>query len=657
MRGKSGAKRLGLVALVAAVGLIAAATSACAGGAKSAPAAGLYKAGTYTAKAQGIHGEVEVEVRFSASAILGIKILKAEETQGIGDVALQKVADEIVAGQSLDVDVVSGASMSSKAVLAAVEECVKKAGGDIDALKAKKVQAAAAGALVEKSADVVIVGGGGAGLAAAVSAAQSGAKVILIEKSSALGGNTIRAGGAYNAVDPKRQASVKMTKPLLGDLVTFLDYKPADFGEYGPVLVTLQGQIKAYLASGSDKLFDSVELHMIQTYLGGKRVDLKGNEIHGKIDLVRTLCEGSPKSIAWLESLGLKFSDDISTVLGALWPRTHGTMYPVGTGFIKVLSENAAKLGVEIMLETKGEELIVENGRVAGVKAKKADGTPVVLRASKGVVMASGGFGANPEMRAKYNTYWPSLPLTMPTTNTTNATGDGIVMGEKAGADLFGMGFIQLMPSSHPVTGSLGGGVWGSAETQVFVNEQGKRFVNEYAERDVLSAAALKQSHALFYIICDKDTAGISPDGKNGWGDKVEDLVKTKSIYRADTIADLEAQIGMPKGALVAEIAKYNSFIEKGADPDFGKKNFGPKLEHGPFYATPRSPSVHHTMGGLAIDKEAHVLDKSGKWIPGFYAAGETAGGVNAGNRLGGNAIPTAIVYGRIAGANAAAGE
>jgi urocanate reductase len=643
-----------IAACILTAGMIAAVIAACTSTPDKKNA--LYKAGTYTAKAQGIHGEVVVTVKFNSSAILEIKILKNEETQGIGDVALKKISEEIVKGQTLDVDAVSGASMSSKAILTAVEDCVKQAGGDVVALKSKKTQNTEETKAIEKSTDVVIIGGGGAGLSAAVSAAQAGAKVILIEKAPALGGNTIRAGGAYNAVDPKRQSAVKINKPLLDNLKGFLDYKSKDFGEYGPTLEKLQGQIKDYLASGSDKLFDSTELHMIQTYLGGKRVDLKGNEIHGKIDLVRTLCEGSPKSLEWLEFLGLKISNDISTVLGALWPRTHTSDYPVGTGFIKVLSENAQKLGVEIMLETKGEDLIVENGRVTGVKAKKSDGTPVILHATKGVVMATGGFGANPEMRAKYNTYWPNLPLTMPTTNTPNATGDGIVMGEKAGADLFGMGFIQLMPSSHPVSGSLGGGVWGSAETQVFVNEQGKRFVNEYAERDVMSAAALKQTHALFYIICDKNTSGILPGNKNVWGDNVEDLVKTKSIYRADTLEDLEAQLGMPKGALVKEIAKYNTYIEKGADPDFGKKNFGTKLETPPFYATPRSPSVHHTMGGLAIDKEAHVLDKSGKWIQGFYAAGETAGGVNAGNRLGGNAIPTAITYGRIAGKNAAGG-
>lgn len=621
--------------------------------------AAKYNPGTYTAKAQGNHGDVEVSVTFSADKIVSIKVGANEETPGISDPAFTKIPKAVIAGQTLNVDVISGATNSSNAVLAAIAECVKLAGGDVAALKATSSSAAnKAGSKVEKSADVVIIGGGGAGLAAAVSAAQNGASVILIEKGAALGGNTIRAGGAYNAVDPKRQSKVKMTKPLLGDLETFLSMDEKDFEEYGPTLAVLKGQIRDYLASGSDVLFDSVELHTIQTYLGGKRVDLKGNEIHGNLALVQTLTSGSPKSLAWLESLGLQFRDEISTVLGALWPRTHGTTRPVGTGFIAVLSDNATTLGVEIMLETKADELVLKDGRVVGVNATGSDGTAVVLKAFKGVVMATGGFGANPEMRAKYNTYWPAMPLTMPTTNTPLTTGDGIVMGEKAGAALVGMGFIQLMPSSDPVNGSLSGGLWGSAESQVFVNKQGKRFVNEYAERDVLASAALKQEDGLFYIICDQVTAGNpQPGGKNGWGDDIDSLIATKHVYKADTLAGLESQLGMPAGSLSSEIARYNGYIAAGEDPDYGKRNFGPQLVVPPFYATPRSPSVHHTMGGLEIDPSCRVLNASGVVIPGFYAAGEVTGGIHAGNRLGGNAIADIMTFGRIAGASAATGQ
>ncbi|WP_312461447.1 FAD-binding protein, partial [Proteiniclasticum sp.] len=350
------------------------------------------------------------------------------------------------------------------------------------------------------------------------------------------------------------------------------------------------------------------------------RTDKNGEEITSNLSLVKKLTNQALDALNWLVSKDstLKINDSIGTVLGAMWPRTHGLSASVGVGFINPLAEDAKKNGAEFMLETKAEELIIENGRVSGVKAVKTDGTEVTLHATKGVIMATGGFGANAKMVAQYNTYWPTIPEDMKSTNTSNAQGDGINMGIEAGAELVGMGFAQLMPSSHPETGALSGGVWGSAESQVFINKEGKRFVNEYAERDVLASAALKQTDSLFYIICDQVTAGNpQPGDKNGWGDVIDDLVATKSIYRADTLEELAEQMGIPADVFVSEIEKYNTFIDNQKDPEFGKTNFGPKILEAPFYATPRSPSLHHTMGGLAINDEAQVLDKNGAAIPG----------------------------------------
>lgn len=493
-------------------------------------------------------------------------------------------------------------------------------------------------------ADVVVIGGGGAGLAAAVSAAENGASVILIEKAPFLGGNTLLSGGAYNAVDPGRQSKTPMNAALLAELRSFLDEDPADYGDFGPTLVTLQGQIREYLESGNtDYLFDTVELHMIQTYLGGKRTDQNGYTITGNYELVRTLCENALPALEWLEGYGMQVADEISTVLGALWPRTHGVNG--GAAFIETLYKAAQQFGVQIMLNTKGTELIAENGRVVGVKAEQG-GNTITLRAKKGVVIATGGYGENPEMRAQYNTYWKEMPLTMPSTNSPYINGDGILMAQAVGANLTGMGFIQLMPSSHPVTGSLFTGVWGSAETQVFVNKQGKRFVNEYAERDVLAGAALEQEDALFFIICDAQIVGNRD---------IQQMLDNGDVIKADTLEELAVKLGIDPATFVAEIEKYNSYVDQQYDPDFGKTNFGNyKVEVAPFYATPRSPAVHHTMGGLEIDTLARVISVDGEPIPGLYAAGEVTGGIHAGNRLGGNALADVIVFGRIAGESAA---
>jgi fumarate reductase flavoprotein subunit len=268
--------------------------------------------------------------------------------------------------------------------------------------------------------------------------------------------------------------------------------------------------------------------------------------------------------------------------------------------------------------------------------------------------MTTGGYGANPEMAMKYDNYWNCLTSDMLTTNTPNATGDGIIMGEAVGADLVGMGYIQLMPSSHPKTGSLGGGLWTSAEEQVFVNKEGKRFVSEYESRDVLAKAALNQTDGMFWIIGDQISVGDpQPGGHNFFGNSIDEMLKTHSVYKADTLEDLAKQLGMDPEVFVAEIERYNSFCESGVDKDFGKIKLGQKIDEGPFWATPRKPSIHHTMGGLRINPDTQVLDKEGHPIPGFYAAGEVTGGIHGGNRVGGNAIPDIMVFGRIAGTKA----
>ncbi|HWS43741.1 MAG TPA: FAD-dependent oxidoreductase [Pseudoflavonifractor sp.] len=651
-----------LLALVLALAMslsLAACGGTPASPSSTTPAAGaVYKAGTYTAEAQGNGGMVPVTVTFSDTEILSVEIGENSETAGIATPVLENFPTQIVEGQTLNIEAVSGATITSKAVLAAVADCVAQAGGDVDALKSKDKAAVTAGEPIEETADVVVIGGGGAGLAAAVSAAENGASVILIEKGAALGGNTLRAGGAYNAVDPERQASVPMDESQIKELQGILEVDETTIAEeYRPDLATLKEQIKTYLAGDTSKLFDSVELHTYQTYKGGARTGLDGTEIHGNYSLVSLMTKNSLPALNWLVSHDseTQISDSIGTVLGGLWPRMHSLTTSVGHGFISPLEKACSEMGVTIMLNTCANELITDGGRVTGVKAEKTDGTPVTLTASKGVVMATGGYGANPKMAMEYDNYWGVLTEDMPTTNSALLTGDGIIMGQAVGANLVGMGYIQLMPSSQPVTGSLGGGLWGSAEEQVFVNKEGKRFVSEYESRDVLSKAALEQTDAIFYIICDQASAGDpQPGGKNGWGNDIDTLIAEGSVLKADTLEDLAKQMGADPATFVAEMEKYNSYCATGEDLDFGKVKLGGPIDVGPFYATIRTPSIHHTMGGLEVNAQTQVLNANGDVIPGLYAAGEVAGGIHAGNRVGGNALVDIMVFGRIAGESAA---
>ena len=603
-----------------------------------------YTEGTYTATAQGNNGPVTVSVTFSADAITDVTVVEHSETAGLSDRPIAEIPAAIVENQSLAVDTVSGATNSSNAILTAVADCVAQAGGDVEALKAVAVEKAPVED-VEATYDVVVLGGGGAGLTASITAAQNGAKVILVEKAGSLGGNTLIAGQGFNACDPERQANTEMSEALLGQLKSYLDLDPADFGAFAEVLETVKGQINDYIASGSTTLFDSPELHMLHTYMGGKRTGLDGTVIEPDLELARTFATNALDALEWAESIGAQWNDTTSTILGAMWPRSHGL---ANGNVITILTDAAKANGVEIVTDTRANELIVENGRVVGVKATTSEGANVTLHANSGVVLATGGFSANAPMVVEYNNYWPGLSDTMPSTNAPTITGDGIVMAKAVGADLVGMGFAQLMPSSHPVDGSLFSGIWGSAETQVFVNKEGKRYVNEYAERDVLSKAALEQTDGIFYIICDNkiaknaDVAGMEAKG---------------NVVVADTLEELAEKLGIPADTFVETIERYNSFVDAQKDDDFGKPLFGEKIDEAPFVATPRSPSLHHTMGGVKIDTNTHVISTEGNVIDGLYAAGEVTGGLHAGNRLGGNAMTDFLVFGRIAGENAAKAE
>lgn len=470
--------------------------------------------------------------------------------------------------------------------------------------------------------------------------------MAVLEKYPQIGGNTSRAGGPMNAAEPEWQSKFKALpgeKQTLEDLAN-TPIEQIDL-EYRFDFERLQRQIKEYIDSGTDYLFDSTLLHEIQTYLGGKRTDLKGNEIHGKYALVHELVTNALNSVKWLQDLGVKFDNSqVTEPVGGLWRRGHKPVEPLGYAFIHVLGDWIREHGVDPYLETRVEKLIIEDGKVRGVIATRADSSTLTVHA-KAVILTAGGFGANTKMVQKYNTYWPNIADDSTTTNSPAITGDGINLGLEAGADLFGMGFIQLMPVADPKTGELFTGVVTPPANYIMVNKKGKRFVNEFAERDVLAKAVIENGGLIYQIADDK----IKDTAYNTTQESLDAQVKAGTLFRADTLEDLAKQIGMNPAVLVKTIQDYNSYVDCGEDPDFHKNVLGLKCEVAPFYATPRKPAIHHTMGGLVIDTKAHVLNKDGQIIDGLYSAGENAGGIHAGNRLGGNSLADIFTFGRIA--------
>lgn len=611
-------------------------------GKKAAPLA--LKNGTFEGKAYGNNGWLTVEVTIKDNKITDIKTPGQRETKYLGDTAIREIGKDVLQYQTLNVDNIAGATVTSTALKTAIAQAIEKAGGDIAAFqkpvpeKIKKVAG-----ITKGSADLIIVGAGGAGLSAAVTAKDLDVKnVLVLEKMPVIGGNTLRCASAFNAADPDRQKALPMTETLKEAVVKAISEKPVS-EEHAKLMADVKAKYEAYLKSGSKTLFDCPEWHALQTYNGGDKV--------GQIPLIRQYSNNVLDTLHWMQSKGSPVMDRVSQGAGALWQRTHQLDAPAGLGLIDPLYQSAVKQGVNFKLGMRVQDLILnDKGRVIGVTATDKVGNKYEFTSKDGVILATGGYSQNKEMRRKSA---PHLTPEMISTNQPGATGDGIVIATRHGADTTGMNYVQVYPLATPGTGALQGRArkMSGLDDVIDVNKNGERFVKEDARRDEFVAAIKKQPGGVVYDI--NDSSIVKP--LNSFNEDVETLVSIGRIYKADSLADLAKQLGMPADKLEATVAEFNKMVEAKNDPKFGRKLFDRPIVKPPFYATPRAPSIHHTMGGLQISTNAQVLDKNGKPIPGLYAAGEVTGGIHGSNRLGGNATADVLTFGRIAAKSAVA--
>ena len=611
-------------------------------GKKAAPLA--LKNGTFEGKAYGNNGWLTVEVNIKDNKITDIKTPGQRETKYLGDTAIREIGKDVLQYQTLNVDNIAGATVTSTALKTAIAQAIEKAGGDIAAFqkpvpeKIKKVAG-----ITKGSADLIIVGAGGAGLSAAVTAKDLGVKnVLVLEKMPVIGGNTLRCASAFNAADPDRQKALPMTETLKEAVVKAINEKPVS-EEHAKLMADVKAKYEAYLKSGSKTLFDCPEWHALQTYNGGDKV--------GQIPLIRQYSNNVLDTLHWMQSKGSPVMDRVSQGAGALWQRTHQLDAPAGLGLIDPLYQAAVKQGVNFKLGMRVQDLILnDKGRVIGVTATDKVGNKYEFTSKDGVILATGGYSQNKEMRQKSA---PHLTSEMVSTNQPGATGDGIIIATRHGADTTGMNYVQVYPLATPGTGALQGRArkMSGLDDVIDVNKNGERFVKEDARRDEFVAAIKKQPGGVVYDI--NDSSIVKP--LNSFNEDVETLVSIGRIYKADSLADLAKQLGMPADKLEATVAEFNKMVEAKKDPKFGRKLFDRPIVKPPFYATPRAPSIHHTMGGLQISTNAQVLDKKGKPIPGLYAAGEVTGGIHGSNRLGGNATADVLTFGRIAAKSAVA--
>lgn len=596
----------------------------------------LYAPGTYTGSAKGFGGDCTVTLTVSDNAITDVQIDGSSETENIGSFAVELLQKSIMDNQTVKVDTISGATVTSNAILNASRQALTQAGADLDKLPTAHTEEIPTADKKQETmdVDVVVVGAGGAGMTAAINATQAGKNVVILEKMPYVGGNSTKATGGMNAANTKYQQEIEFTNAKgVENTLAAAKENWADNETITALAATVQEQWDAYQANPQG-YFDTPELMALDTMIGGKGINDPA--------LVKTLTEQSASAIDWLDSIGaplpkLAFSG------GASVSRIHSPADGNGVGaylvtsFLRVLNE----MDIPVMYNTKATELLTSDGAVTGVKAEGTD-TVYTINA-KSVVLATGGYGANMDMIVQYK---PSLAGSV-TTNAPGATGDGIVMASAIGAVTRDLDQIQLHPTVEQGTSMLiTEGVRGDGA--ILVNQSGKRFVNEMLTRDKVSAAELEQEGSYAYVIFDQRLR----DGLKA----TEKYVKTGIVVEAPSIEELAEKLGMDGSVLAETLSTWNKYVADQNDPDFGRATaMDHDLSQAPYYAIKVAPGIHHTMGGLCINPNAQVLNEQGEIIPNLYAAGEVTGGVHGGNRLGGTAVSDIVVFGKIAGTNAAA--
>ena len=633
-------KRIAALALAA---VMAFGLTACGGGSSSSTAASAGSgdaaggvSGEFTGTATGM-GEVSVTITLTDGVITGCEIVGDSETEGIGSVIVENAPEEIVSGNKGAIDVVSGATITSNAVNEALAAALAAAGLDAADFTGSGDAAAAEDRAVDT--DIVIVGAGGAGMTAAIAAANEGKNVVIVESQAMVGGNSVRSTGGMNAAKTPAQDENEFAESA--GVEKILETAASEWAGNEAITAladTVAGQWAEYQANPVG-YFDSVELMELDTLIGG----------HGINDpaLVETLCSNSADAVAWLGEQGIELSS-VGAAGGASVKRIHrpvdseGKTISVGSYMIPLLQAKCEELGVEFIMNTTANEILTDaNGAAVGIAATDKNGAAVTVNA-KAVILATGGFGANLDMVVEYK---PELAGFM-TTNAAGAQGQGIDMAVAIGAGTVDMDQIQIHPTVEANTAALiTEGLRGDGA--ILVNAEGNRFTDEVGTRDVVSAAEIAQTGSYSWLVIDQAMADASS--------VIQGYIKNGYTVTGETYEELADAMGVDAAAFAATMDKWNAAVAAGVDEEFGRTSFANPLDTAPYYAIKVTAGIHHTMGGLTINPQTQVLAGDGTVIDGLYAAGEVTGGVHGGNRLGGNAVADFVVFGRIAGEQAAA--
>lgn len=575
----------------------------------------VFKPGSYVVKARGHNHDLPMTVSFSEERIESIEVDASHESEGLSDQVFERIPQQIIDGQTLNVDAISGASASSQGVLDGVAEAVELAGASVEVLKARpKPTINWSKEVVEQTVDVVVVGGGAAGFAAALRADQLGLKTIMLEKQSFVGGAISISGGNQIVMGSKLQAQAGVSDDTVELMVE--DFMRNGNGKNVPELVTLLAE---ELGSTTDWLHEDM----------GIEFDMAGG--------LHVLAEYS-------KNRELAYADG-------------------GPGFARNARKALVESNVTLYLNTKAQDLIVnEAGEIVGIKAVNELGKQYIIN-SQAVILTTGGYGNNPNLLSE------DLKKVL-FYGTKSSTGDSILMTSKPeiNAATRLMEYGKIYPNGVEVSkgyakSTIGGNLAVLKSNGLLVNAQGRRVVNERASNKDILDSLRAQSPEMLYLLLDQTHFEKFCEGVAEGGILKSDIDRwlanqgstTPYLFKGENLTDLANAAGMAEQALEETVSRYKDFVAQGEDLDFGRPSefMQETIGAGPYYLIEQKPRFATTMGGLVVNPELSVINQTGNVIPGLYAAGELVGGVMGTDSPSGANNAWALTSGKLAAENA----
>lgn len=569
-----------------------------------------FKPGTYTVEAKGHNSELAMNVTFSEERIEKIQADQSNESEGLSDQVFIRLPQQIIDGQTLNVDVISGASASSQGLIDGVAEAVEMAGASSEVLKARpKPTIKWSKEVVEEEADVVIVGSGAAGISAALRADQMGLKTIVVEKLSFVGGAISISGGNQVVMGSKLQAAAGVSDD------------------------TAECMVEDFLANGS-----------------GLNVP----------ELLTTLAENVGETTDWVhEYMGVEYDMKNGLHTLAEYRKNRELAYEDGGhGFAASARKALERSNVTIYLQTKAESLLTDgNGKVTGLTAVEDTGKRHNIHA-QAVILTTGGYGNNPNL------------LSQELNNilfygTKSSTGDGILMTTtpELNAATRLMEYGKIYPNGVEVSqgyakSTIGGNIGVLKRNGLLVNTSGKRVINERASNKEILKVLLQQDPQMLFLLMDAkhfeifteavEEGGITREDLARW---IENEAETPQIFQAATLEELAEKANMSRESLVDTVARYNGWVEKQKDEDFDRQLefLQEKVGEGPYYMIEQKPRFATTMGGLVANSDLQVMNRNDQAIEGLYAAGEVVGGVMGSDSPSGANNAWALTSGKLA--------